>query len=67
MLLSEEERRRFAAYLRRDAESNRLISEQLMKLGGPMSEIGRRKRLDAAAEDVVARMLEEAETATISG
>ena len=67
VLLTDEERRKFAAYLRQDAESNKLLSEAAKKMGStPMMIIARRKRLEADAESMVARMLEETESVTLS-
>ncbi len=65
MILTSEERKKFAAYLRRDAESNRLLAQQFDKLAeGPtgriinLEHLKKQKLTVAAAEDLVATMLE---------
>lgn len=63
MSLSTEERQRFAAWLRADAESNLALCEQLEKLNVPMKEqLILRHKLEASAESLIARKLENTET-----
>lgn len=65
MLLTDEERKKFVAYLRQDIMSNEAIVRQMEKLPftGPL--INERKSL-INAEIIVANMLEGFESQTIS-
>lgn len=70
MLLNDDERRRFAAYLRQDAAANRAMAEQheaqLRASMGPLfGPTYRQKYDDAAAEERVARLLESSESFTV--
>lgn len=58
MILSEQERRKFAEWLRQDAESNRLIVGQLEKLPH-LRLLADAKRREAEAMEIVARLLSE--------
>ncbi len=59
MLLSPEERRRFAEWLRADAASDRALAEQAKKLGGfGAAYLAGGKLEDAAAKEHVAQLLE---------
>jgi hypothetical protein len=62
MLLTDDERRRFAEYLEKDADSNELLAAQLEKLN---SQLGMQKRIEAAAERLIARNLRVSESQSI--
>lgn len=65
MLLTDDERRRFAEYLEQDAESNRMMAEQLAKIGPHGEMIAKNKRIEMQAELIVAKMLRSAESESI--
>lgn len=66
--LTLEERRRFAAWLRAEAETDRALSQQLDNLTGMNTRMGTRlardRRGDAAAMDRIADRIEKTETVT---
>jgi hypothetical protein len=64
MMLTEAERQKFSEWLKRDAESNRLLAEQLEKMHPPLA---KQKRTEAAAELIVARILDTSEGVDIDG
>ena len=64
MILDDNERRKFAEYLKGDADSNRLLADQLEKLPG-MEGMAKAKRTLAAAQYIVARELGNWESQTI--
>jgi hypothetical protein len=67
MLLTDEERKKFAAYLRQDAMSNRLLAKQLATMPSPtMKRLHDQKIAEATAEEMVAHILESTSSATIS-
>jgi hypothetical protein len=65
MLLTDEERRKFAAYLKQNAESGRLIIEQFEKVGGVASMLVAREKQKCAAYLIVARELDATESFTV--
>lgn len=66
MLLSDDERRRFSEYLRRDADSSTAIAEQMEKLGGPPGKtLAENERRYAAAANLIADRLDATESMSI--
>jgi hypothetical protein len=64
MLLTDAERRKFSEYLKRDAESNRLIAGQLEKFSKPLADL---KIKEAEAAELIAKSLDSGESVTIRG
>lgn len=64
MLLSDEERKKFAEYLRREAATNKLLMEQADKIGMP-DVTKERLRQRIAAQLIVASDLESCESFTV--
>lgn len=64
MLLTDDERRRFAEYLEQDAASGEAILEQLAKLPG-MDAIIRLTRAEVAASRIVAKKLRSTHSESI--
>jgi len=68
MLLTKEERLKFAAYLRQDAQSNNILAQQFAKMALPtdvLNMLAKQKMALAAAEMIVALELERAEICSI--
>ncbi len=61
MILTNEERLRFAEYLERDAESSRLLIEQMVKQGLP-DFMQQRLKIERAAATVIAQKLRNCES-----
>ena len=57
LLLSPEERNRFADWLKQDVESDKLMIEQLSKLGPPGELMAKKMKLEVAAGIVVLQKL----------
>ena len=67
LLLSNQERDRFASFLRLEAETAEGMAEQIKKLPGPMMEVLAKKyRTEALACRVVEKILTSGETMEIS-
>lgn len=64
MILSDQERERFAAYLEEDARTNELLIQQLQKVPGT-PELSEKLRAESVACRVVAAKLRAVETQTI--
>lgn len=62
--LTKEERERFIQWLRAEAALNKLIAEQMAKMPG-LEALAKRKRTEAMAAEVVARVPESIEDETI--
>ena len=69
MLLSDDERKKFAAYLRQAAESNRLLVKQfdVMAHLAHMRVLRDRMEAEAHAQELVAGTLETSESFTVKG
>jgi hypothetical protein len=70
MLLTDPERRKFAQYLRQDAQSNRTMARMLEGMGieAGMTQVLHQKKIqDAEAEERVAAILESTSSETITG
>ncbi len=69
MLLTDEERRRFAAWLLHDAESNKLLIEQFDKMGhNPAYKVLKDMKVrEYEAELIVAKMLSQTSSYTVGG
>lgn len=65
MLLTAEERQRFAAWLKQNIESNRLLAGQLEKMG--MVAIAKQKQQSVMASIIVLREIENVEEVTLGG
>lgn len=61
--LSDEERRKVAAWLRQDADGDELMMEQMKKLN--LEPLIRQKSVEVAAKRLVAKVLDSIETHTI--
>lgn len=67
MLLTDDERRRFADYLLIEAESAEGMAAQMATLPGPvMAELAKRERTIAAASRLVAQRLTSGESMTVA-
>lgn len=66
MLLTDDERRKFAEWCRQEIQTNKILIEQAGKLTA-VEMITRRLQITTAALTVVAQMLETMESQTISG
>lgn len=66
MLLTDDERRKFAEWCRQEIQTNKILIEQAGKLTA-VEMITRRLQITTAALTVVAQMLETTESQTISG
>ncbi len=66
MILTNEERDKFAAWCRQDAASNKALIEQMEKLGTSLNPILRQKRAEVAAVEFVAGLLERTATETVT-
>ncbi len=62
MLLTDEERRKFAEWLEQDAASCRAIADQLEKLGPMHHAMANKERIDAIAEMLIAKKLRNTES-----
>lgn len=67
MLLTPEERDRFAAWLEREAETAKQIVEQMEKLGPMTAPLVQREKAEAAAALLIARKLRSIESVSIAG
>ena len=67
MILTNEERKNFIAYLVQDCDSDITIIKQMkeMKLAGAMSELTRRRETELSAKLIVLRLLQETESHTL--
>lgn len=62
ILLTDEERKKFAQYLRQDVESDQALIKQMEKMGGPvMLPIIKKHSIEAHAKIIVAKLLEATE------
>ena len=62
MILTKEEREKFANYLLENANSDSLLAEQLANMPGPSAEIAKRYRAEAMAAKIIATKLLSTET-----
>lgn len=67
VVLTNEERAKFIAWLKQDAESDRLIIGQMEKMQGLGDLMTKRAKQRLAAKLIVAELLETIEEQTISG
>ena len=68
MILTDGERQKFAEYCRATAHSSRALVEQMGILPAPVAQALEEKHVrEADALDIVARMLEHTEGATLEG
>jgi hypothetical protein len=67
MLLSDAERKKFSEYLKRDAESNRLIAKQMESMPGLPKALYEHKIKEAEAAELIAKSLDSGESVTIRG
>lgn len=66
MLLTNEERQRFADYLEMDAESGEQLAAQMDKMKNPITDqLAKQHRIEAQAARIVARRLRAAQDMTI--
>ena len=65
--LTDEERRKFVAWLRQEIATDKILIEQAMKLGDPGQSMSRRLSIHAFAKEGVAKHLEDIETQTFGG
>jgi len=66
MILTSEERTKFAAYLRQDAASDKMIFEQLKTVSPHLTPLLQSKAREIAAKEIVAQILESTEQADLS-
>lgn len=67
-ILTDEERKKFAAYLRENAASNEQLIEQMKELNLPCvvaDAMIKQRRIEIMAEKVIAQMLERTESWTL--
>lgn len=68
LLLTDEERQRFAEWLEMEARSAAAMAQQLGKVGPAVGEaLSRKERLYAAAATLIARRLRETESFSVGG
>jgi hypothetical protein len=70
LLLSDEERNRFALWLERNAAANAAMIEQWQKIGGDMPHIAavtKKLRTEEVAYRIVAQILRTTESMTVGG
>jgi len=66
VMLTAEERERFAAWCEEDAKTTFGLVEQMGKLlGGGIEAVAKRKRTEALAQSIVAKMLRSAQSMTL--
>lgn len=64
-LLTDDERRRFAEWCERNADTAFGMAAQMDKLGGPVALLAQKERNEAMAYRIVARILRATESMTI--